>query len=50
MRKAPSYFIGGRRGFVFDVVDGRKVSNGTEQAFIAELKAVRDNCSRKNIY
>jgi len=42
MRKAQGYFVGGRRAFGFDVVDGRKVPNGTEQALIAEMKAMRE--------
>ena len=42
MRKAQGYFVGGRRGFGFDVVEGKKVPNGTEQALIAVMKAMRD--------
>jgi putative DNA-invertase from lambdoid prophage Rac len=42
MRKAQGYFVGGRRAFGFDVVDGVKVPNGTEQALIAEMKAMRE--------
>lgn len=41
MRKAQGYFVGGRRGFGFDVVDGKKVANKAEQALIAEMKAMR---------
>lgn len=32
MRKAQGYYVGGRRGFGFDVVDGKKVPNEAEQA------------------
>lgn len=41
MRKAQGYFVGGRRGFGFDVVDGKKVPNETEQKLIEEMKAMR---------
>ena len=41
MRKAQGYFVGGRRGFGFDVVDGKKVANKAEQALISEMKAMR---------
>lgn len=42
MRKAQGYFVGGRRGFGFDVVDGIKVPNEAEQGLIAEMKAMRE--------
>lgn len=45
MRKAQGYFVGGRRAFGFDVVDGKKVQNGTEQSLIAEMKAMRESGS-----
>ena len=41
MRKAQGYFVGGRRGFGFDVVDGKKVANTREQELIAVMKAKR---------
>jgi len=41
MRKAQGYFVGGRRAFGFDVVDGKKVPNEAEQELIAEMKAMR---------
>jgi hypothetical protein len=41
MRKAQGYFVGGRRGFGFDVLDGKKVPNEAEQALITEMKAMR---------
>jgi DNA invertase Pin-like site-specific DNA recombinase len=40
-RKAQGYFVGGRRGFGFDVIDGRKVPNEAEQKLIEEMKAMR---------
>jgi len=40
-RKAQGYFVGGRRGFGFDVVDGRTVPNEVEQKMIGEMKAMR---------
>jgi len=40
-RKAQGYFVGGRRGFGFDVVDGKKVPNEVEQKLIEEMKAMR---------
>jgi len=42
MRKAQGYFVGGRRAFGFDVVDGKKVPNEAEQRLITEMKAMRD--------
>lgn len=42
MRKAQGYFVGGRRAFGFDVVDGKKVRNEVEQALIAEMKGKRE--------
>jgi putative DNA-invertase from lambdoid prophage Rac len=41
MRKSQGYFVGGRRGFGFDVVDGKKVPNEAEQKLIEEMKAMR---------
>lgn len=40
MRKAQGYFVGGRSGFGFDVVDGRKVPNEAEQKLIRQMKAM----------
>ncbi len=45
LRKSQGFFVGGRRAFGFDVVDGKKVPNETEQALIAEMKARRDGGS-----
>lgn len=41
MRKAQGYFVGGRRAFGFNVVDGKKVPNEVEQGLIAKMKAMR---------
>ena len=43
MRKAQGYFVGGRRGFGFNVVDGKKVPNRKEQKLIAEMKKKKAN-------
>jgi DNA invertase Pin-like site-specific DNA recombinase len=42
LRKSQGYFVGGRRGFGFDVIDGVKVPNEVEQLLIAQMKAMRD--------
>jgi len=39
--KAQGYFVGGRRAFGFDVVEGKKVPNEAEQKLIAEMRAMR---------
>ena len=41
MRKEQGYFVGGRRGFGFNVIDGKKVPNEAEQKLIEEMKAMR---------
>lgn len=43
MRKSQGYFVGGRRGFGFDVVDGKKVPNKKEQMLIQEMKNKKAN-------
>ena len=43
MRKSQGYFVGGRRGFGFDVVDGKKVPNKKEQKLIQEMKNKKAN-------
>lgn len=43
MRKSQGYFVGGRRGFGYDVVDGKKVPNQKEQNLIQEMKKKRVN-------
>jgi DNA invertase Pin-like site-specific DNA recombinase len=42
MRKAQGYFVGGRRAFGYDVLDGVKVPNGTEQELIADMKVMKE--------
>ena len=42
MRKAQGFYVGGRRGFGFDVVDGKKVPNGTEQALLSQMKGMKE--------
>lgn len=42
MRKAQGYFVGGRRGFGYNVVDSVKVPNGTEQMLLAEMNVKRE--------
>lgn len=43
MRKSQGYFVGGRRGFGFNVKDGKKVPNNKEQKLIAEMKNKKAN-------
>ncbi len=43
MRKAQGYFVGGRRGFGFNVVDGKKVPNQKELKLIQEMKKKKAN-------
>ncbi|QWD84751.1 recombinase family protein [Polynucleobacter asymbioticus] len=43
MRKSQGYFVGGRRGFGFNVVKGKKVPNLKEQKLIAEMKKKKAN-------
>ncbi len=43
MRKSQGYFVGGRRGFGFNVVDGKKVTNRKEQKLIQEMKKKKAN-------
>ncbi len=43
MRKSQGYFVGGRRGFGFNVVDGKKVPNRKEQNLIQEMKKKKAN-------
>jgi len=43
MRKSQGYFVGGRRGFGFNVKDGKKVPNNKEQRLIAEMKKKKAN-------
>jgi putative DNA-invertase from lambdoid prophage Rac len=43
MRKSQGYFVGGRRGFGFNVVEGKKVPNKKEQKIIQEMKRKKAN-------
>ena len=43
MRKSQGYYVGGRRGFGFNVVDGKKVPNKKEQNLIAEMRYKKAN-------
>ena len=43
MRKSQGYFVGGRRGFGFNVVNGKKVPNKKEQRLIQEMKNKKAN-------
>ena len=43
MRKSQGYFVGGRRGFGFNVVEGKKVPNRKEQKLIQEMKKKKAN-------
>lgn len=45
MRKAQGFYVGGRRGFGFDVVDGKKVANDAEQALLDQMKSMRQEGS-----
>lgn len=41
-RKAEGFYIGGRRGFGFDVVDGIKVPNVEEQKLLKQMKRMKE--------
>ena len=41
-RKAEGFYIGGRRGFGFDVVDGIKVPNAEEQKLLKQMKRMKE--------
>lgn len=43
MRKAQGYYVGGRRGFGFDVVDGKKVPNHEEQGLLEQMRAMKES-------
>jgi DNA invertase Pin-like site-specific DNA recombinase len=45
MRKAQGYFVGGRRAFGFNIVEGKKVPNKSEQKLIKEMRAMRESGS-----
>ena len=41
-RKAEGFYIGGRRGFGFDIVDGIKVPNIEEQKLLKQMKRMKE--------
>jgi DNA invertase Pin-like site-specific DNA recombinase len=41
-RRADGYFVGGRRGFGFNVIDGRKVPNIEEQKLLKQIKKMKE--------
>ena len=41
-RKADGYFVGGRRGFGFNVLEGRKVPNLEEQNLLKKMKKMKE--------
>jgi putative DNA-invertase from lambdoid prophage Rac len=41
-RKAEGFYIGGRRGFGFDVVDGIKVPNTEEEKLLKQMKRMKE--------
>jgi DNA invertase Pin-like site-specific DNA recombinase len=43
MRKSQGFYVGGRRGFGFNVKDGKKVPNKREQKLIVEMKKKKTN-------
>ena len=43
MRKSQGYYVGGRRGFGFNVKDGKRVLNNKEQKLIVEMKKKKAN-------
>lgn len=45
MRKAQGYYVGGRRGFGFDVVDGKKVPNEAELTLLREMTEMKNSGS-----
>jgi len=43
MQKAQGKFVGGRRAFGYDIVDGMKVPNKTEQGIISEMRTLKSS-------
>jgi DNA invertase Pin-like site-specific DNA recombinase len=41
-RKADGFYVGGRRGFGFNVIDGRKVPNIEEQKLLKQMKKMKE--------
>lgn len=42
MKKSQGFYIGGRRGFGFDVVDGKKIANIAEQNMLRKMRRMRE--------
>lgn len=42
LRKSQGFYVGGRRGFGFDVVDGKKVPNKADQKLLREMRKMKD--------
>ena len=42
-RRADGYFVGGRRGFGFNVVDGKKEPNKEEQKLLKQMKKMKES-------
>ena len=45
MQKAQGKFVGGRRAFGYDIVDGMKVPNQIEQNIISEMRTLKESGS-----
>jgi len=43
MQKSQGKFVGGRRAFGYDIVDGMKVPNQIEQGIIAEMRSLKSS-------
>lgn len=41
MRRAQGYFVGGRRAFGFNIVEGKKVPNNAEQKLIGQMQEMK---------
>jgi DNA invertase Pin-like site-specific DNA recombinase len=41
-RKSDGFYVGGRRGFGFNVIDGKKVANLDEQKLLKRMKKMRE--------
>jgi len=41
MRKAQGYFVGGRRAFGFNIVEGKKVPHNAEQKLIKQMQEMK---------
>lgn len=43
LRKSQGFYVGSRRGFGFDVAEGKKVSNKAAQRLLREMRKMKDN-------